>query len=541
MNTSCLKRSTLAAVMIAASSAWLCRASGAAQPTPSDWDDRIKLGVHAYNTGENRVAFETFSKLMTEGGTKFGASDGRMARIYVNMGEVYDAEHQYAYAEECLKRGLNVARAGYGEQSPQTLPALVDLAQTYVHEGKAAQAQPLLKQALAIAERPAGDAQLQPFVAVIEANLGSMYFAGGNLEAAEPHFKHAAQVAAECFGASHQWATTISAMYAACLRALGKSAEAKAVQQAALAKANENESAIAVWNVEIGKADAALSQEKYSDAEAALKQALQASQQLAAEPMLRALALARYGKLLLLQNKPPLAIEQLKAAQAIADSVLGLEDPSVLARAKQLAELEKSQDQFPDAEPLYSRLAAHAKKQYGESSQEYASALADLGGLYNSWAQYPKAAATYSKLLAWQEKQFGAASEKLIPTLVALATATGNNTKYLAEVNEQAEGYLKRAADIAAQHFGKGSKEQAAILDDFSYYYQKRLSWDKAIQMCAKVVAADEKNFGPSSSETAKALEHYAVVLRAAGLRDQAEPVEARIEKIKGTGSPANP
>ena len=87
------------------------------------------------------------------------------------------------------------------------------------------------------------------------------------------------------------------------------------------------------------------------------------------------------------------------------------------------------------------------------------------------------------------------------------------------------------------KHFGKNSKELAAVLDPLSHYYQRRLEWDKAAKTCTLVITADEKNFGPNSAETVKALEHYAVVLRAAGLRDQAEPIEARIAKIKGTKS----
>ena len=63
------------------------------------------------------------------------------------------------------------------------------------------------------------------------------------------------------------------------------------------------------------------------------------------------------------------------------------------------------------------------------------------------------------------------------------------------------------------------------------------IDWDKAEKTCTQVITANEKNFGPDSADTIKALEHYAVVLRAAGLRDQAELIEARIAKIRGTKS----
>lgn len=510
-----------------------------AKEPPSDWDEQIKLGVRAYETGENRAAFATFSKLMAEGSRTLGASDGHMARIYTNMGALYNEQKEYRYAEECLKRGLNIAQTGYGAGSLQSVPALIDLAQVYVNEGKDAKAQPLFKQALAIVSKP-GDSDLLPYVAVIEANIGAMYFAEGNYAFGEPHLKRALEIATKSLGASHKWTVTIEGMYATCLRAEGKKKEAKAAEQAAVAKANETDSPIAIWNRQIGLADDATAAKKYTEAEAALKLALQASQAISAEPMLQAVVLTRYGQLCLLQDKPAMAIEKLKAAQTIADSVMGLEDSAVLDHAKQLADLERAHEQYADAEPLYIRLLARAKKQSGPESNEYAQALTDIAGLYNSWGQYPKAVPYYQKLLVLQEKQFGPDSDKVIPTLVALGTVAQNNTKFFSEVNETSEGYFKRAVDIATKHFGKNSKESTDVLVALSTYYQRHFDWDKATRTCNEVIKADEKNFGPNSPETVKALEHYAVVLRAAGLRNEAEPVEARIQQLKGPKNPSD-
>lgn len=520
--------------MLASSSSNLNLAASAATELPSDWEDRIRLGVRSYDRGESRAAFDTFSKLMVEGASKLGASDGRMARLYTNMGEVYSQQEQYAYAEDCLKKGLNIAQTGYGKNSMQSVPALINLAQMYVRQGKHAKAQPLFKQALAIVDKPDND-ELLPYVAVIETDIGGMYFAAGNYAFGEPHFKRALELATKSLGAGHEWTTTIGGMYATCLHAMGKSKEAKAVEKAAMAKANEMQSPVTLWNKQIAIADDAIAAKQLPDAEAALKLAMQAAQELTAEPMLQVLTLTRYGQLLILQDKPVMAIEKWKTAQALADSILGPDDKAVLDHAKQLADLEKNRHQYREAEPLYLRLVVNAKKQFGPESDEYASALADLADLYSSSAQYPQAANYYTKLFALQEKKFGTDSEKLIPVLVALANSSQNNTKYFTEVNDKAEQHLKRAAGIATKHYGKDSKELAGILDALSHYYQKHFDWEKAAKTCTLVVAATEKNYGADSAETIKALERYAVVLRAGGMRNQAEPIEARIAKIKGT------
>jgi len=132
-----------------------------------------------------------------------------------------------------------------------------------------------------------------------------------------------------------------------------------------------------------------------------------------------------------------------------------------------------------------------------------------------------------------QEKRFGFDDERLIPVLVALASATQGNTSHFLEVDAKAEGYCNRAAAIASKKFGKNSKEVANILDALSRYYQRLFDWDKAKKACTQVIACDEKTFGPESPETLKAMEHYSMVLRAAGLREDAERIEAKIAKIK--------
>lgn len=522
---------SLTLTMLVASASVMEVAPGCAAELPADWQDRVRVGVHAYETGDNKWAFDRFSKLMTEGELKFGGSDGRMARLYTNMGEVYSQQARYDYAIQCLKRGLTVAEKGYGANSLQTVPALIDLAQVYVKQGNFAQAEPLFKRALAIVDKP-DDEKLFPYLAVVETDLGAMLFADGRFAAAEPHLKRAVAVANKSIGTNHKWTTTIGAMHAACLKQLGRTKEAKAIERAAVAKANEIQSPIFIWNKQIGIADEAMAHKQFPNAETALKAALVAAQKLTEEPMLQVVTLTKYGQFFLLQQQPELAIEKLKEAQALADGVLGLEDPSVLQRARQLADLQRKKGQYADAEPLCLRLVAQAKAQFGPESEEYATELASLASLYNSWGQYPKATTSYAKALGLLEKKFGLESDKLIPVLVELGKIGPNGRPYL-QGDQTTEDYFKRAIKIATAKFGKDSKEVVTVLDALSNHYQKHHEWDKSAKVCTQIIAADEKNFGPDSTETMKALEQYAGVLQMMGQKNAADSVEARIAKIK--------
>ena len=510
----------------------LDRAATAASELPSSWQERIKAGVHAYETGDNHWAFERNSRLMMDGEAKFGRTDGRMARLYTNMGEVYSRQERYEYAIQCLKQGLSVAEKAYGENSLETVPALIDLAQVYVHLANYGQAQPLLKRALAIVDKP-GEDDLLPYLVVIETNLASMYFAEAKYDISEAHFKRAVLAATRSLGANHQWTTTIEAMYAASLRQLGKTKEAKAIERAAVAKANEIQSPIFIWYKQIGLADEAVAGKQFRDAEAALKRALEASQKLPEEPMLQVLTLSRYGQMFLLQELPELAIAKLKQAQALADTALGLEDKAVLEHAKQLADLESKKGQYLDAEPLYVRLVANARKQFGPESEQYTEALICLARLYNSCGYYQKATNNYSKALPLLEKQYGPDSEKLVPILVELGKEL-HGRPYISGTEQKPETYLLRASSIATKKFGKDSKELVEVLDVLSKYYERHLEWSKAAKTFDQIIAADEKIYGPENSVTVKALERYAGVLEMFGRKNAAAAIEARISKIKG-------
>lgn len=513
-------------------------AANAAADLPSDWEERLRLTVYAYETGDSKWAFDRASKLMMDGERKFGESDGRMARLYTNMGEVYSQQERFEYAVQCLKRGLNVAEKAYGQNSLETVPALIDLAQVYVHQGNYGQAQQFFKRALAVVDKP-GDDELLPYLAVIEANLGSMYFAEAKSDISEPHFKRAVAAATKSLGANHQWTTTIEGMYAASLKQLGKTKEAKAIERAAVAKANEIQSPIFIWHKQIGLADAAMVGKQFRDAETALKRALDAAQKLPEEPMLQVVTLNKYGQFYLLQDLPELAITKLKQAQTLADGALGAEDKSVLEHAKKLALLESSKGQYYDAEPLYVRLVNNSKKQFGPESPETAAALLDLAGLYKSCGQYTKAKSYYSKVLPLLEKQLGPESEKLIPILVELGKEEGGRP-YIYDVEQKPEEHLLRASQIATQKCGKDSKELVEVLNVLSRYYEKHLEWAKAAKTFDQIIAADEKIYGPESTVTLKALERYAGVLEMYGRKNAAAAIEARINKIKGPKTEAD-
>lgn len=498
---------------------------------PADWQERVKLGVYAYERNETRWAFDRNSKLMMDGESKFGSSDGRMARLYTNMGEVYSQQERYEYAIECLKKGLAVAEKAYGQNSLETVPALIDLAQVYVHQANYSQAQPLFKRALGIVDKPDDD-KLLAYVAVIEADLGSMYFAESKFDISEPHFRRAVSAANKSIGPNHQWTTTMGGMLAASLRQLGRTKEAKAMERAAVAKANEIQSPMFIWYKQIGLADAAIANKEFREADTALKVALEAAQKLPEEPMLQIVTLTKHGQLFLLQQLPELAIVKLKQAQALADVTLGLEDNSVLEHAKQLADLESSKGQYADAEPLYLRLVTQAKKLFGPESEQYASALVSLAALCNSSGQYAKATNYYSKALPLMEKQYGSNSDKLIPVLVELGKEL-NGRPYIFEGQPKNEEYLLRAVKLATEKYGKDSKGEVEVLTVLSKYYEKHLEWAKAAKTFTQIIPADEKIYGPESPVTVKALERYVGVLEMIGRKTAAAEIEARINKIK--------
>ena len=107
------------------------------------------------------------------------------ANVMTALGGALEEEDRYAEAEPLLRRGLDALQRAVGEEHPDTLQAMNNVAfAVYRGQGKLAEAEPMLDKALALSRRVLGEQHRNTLITMN--NLGEVYRMQGKLVEAEP-------------------------------------------------------------------------------------------------------------------------------------------------------------------------------------------------------------------------------------------------------------------------------------------------------------------------------------------------------------------
>lgn len=230
------------------------------------------------------------------------------------------------------------------------------------------------------------------------------------------------------------------------------------------------------------------------------------------------------------------AIEPAQRAIAISERTFGPEHPNTATALNNLGLLYQASGAYATAAPLFLRALAIREKAVGPEHPDTAAALSNLAALYYTTGAYAKAEPLYERALAIQEKALGPANPATIPSLNNLAElyrATGEYAK--------AEPLYKHAIAIA-DTLGPDGPATASALNNLGLLYQTTRAYAKAEPLFQRALAIDEKARGLEHPDTATALNNLAELYRADGEYAKAEPLQLRALAIREkTLGPENP
>jgi tetratricopeptide (TPR) repeat protein len=236
------------------------------------------------------------------------------ARLFHEMGVLFDAKAAYSDAEPLKRRVVEIFEASYGNEHPYVAMALNNLAQLLQDTNRLAEAEPLMRRALAIDEASYG--LDHPNVAIRLNNLAQLLKATNRLAEAEPLMRRALQIDEASYGLDHPEVATDLNNLAQLLQATNRLAEAEPLMARV---------------VEIFENSYGNDHPNVATALNNLAQLLQATNRLAeAEPMMR-------------------------RALAIDEASYGLDHPAVATDLNNLAGLLQATNRLSEAEPLIGR------------------------------------------------------------------------------------------------------------------------------------------------------------------------------------------
>ena len=154
------------------------------------------------------------------------------ARLFHEMGVLFDAKAAYSDAEPLKRRVVEIFEASYGNEHPNVATPLSNLASHLFRTNRLAEAEPLMRRALAIDEASYG--LDHPNVAIRLNNLAQLLKATNRPAEAEPLMRRALQIDEASYGLDHPNVAIRLNNLAGLLRATNRLAEAEPMYRRAL-------------------------------------------------------------------------------------------------------------------------------------------------------------------------------------------------------------------------------------------------------------------------------------------------------------------
>jgi tetratricopeptide (TPR) repeat protein len=330
------------------------------------------------------------------------------ARLFNDLGVLFDIKADYAEAETLKRRALAIFETSLGPDHPNVATNLNNLAQLLHATNRLAEAEPLMRRALAIDETSYGPDH--PDVAINLNNLALLLKDTNRLAEAEPLCRRALAIFETSVGPDHPSVATNLNNLAALLQATNRLAEAEPLCRRALA----------IDETSYGPDHPNVATDLNN-----LASLLHATNRLVeAEPLMRrALAIDETGYgldhpgvaidlnnlALLLKNTNRLAEAEplMRRALAIDEKSFGPDHPNVAIRLNNLAQLFKATNRLGEAEPLMCRALAIDERSYGTDHPSVGVDVGNLAGLLEATGCHAEAEPFRRRALAIHEVSLG--------------------------------------------------------------------------------------------------------------------------------------
>ncbi len=203
-----------------------------------------------------------------------------------------------------------------------------------------------------------------------------------------------------------------------------------------------------------------------------------------------------------------------------------------------IARLYQEQGRYAEAEPLYVRALAIAKKQLGSNHSDIAASMNNLAGLYKDIGRYQEAELLYVEALAITEEELSTNHPNTSTSLNNLAGLYKDIGRY-----QEAEPLYLRALAIREEQLGANHPDTAQSLNNLAFLYESVGRYQEAEPLYVRALAISEEQLGANHPSTAISLNNLAGLYKDIGRYQEAEPLYVRAldinEKQLGENHPS--
>lgn len=245
------------------------------------------------------------------------------------------------------------------------------------------------------------------------------------------------------------------------------------------------------------------------------------------DKLAEALRLADQAALLRKQGRYDEAIPIVERWLAIVEKALGPRDPNVATALNNLGTLYQDKGDYAKAEPIFKRALAIRENAVGPGHPDVAKDLNNLAALYYYKGDHSNAEPLYLRALAIVEKALGPWDELVAALLNNLGQLYKEKGDYL-----KAEPLYERALAIDEKVLGQEHPSVATALGSLAELYRAKGEYLKAVPLYQRALAIDEKVLGPKHPAVAIALGNFSLLYEAQGVIAKAVALRTRAADI---------
>ncbi|MEZ6235177.1 MAG: tetratricopeptide repeat protein [Phycisphaerales bacterium] len=420
------------------------------------------------------------------------------AELHHVVGNVYLSLGLYPEAEEHIPVAAEIRRRILGEEHPDTLATMPNVATLYLDQGRFADAEAMHSQTLEVQRRVLGGEH--PDTLASMNNLVNLYKAQGRYAEAEPLALETLEIKRRVLGQEHPETLASMNNLATLYLDQGRYAEAQPLFQQTLEAMRRvlgekhPNTLMSVHNLALlyGR------QGRYADAEPLALETLEITRRVLGEEHPDTLASMNYLALLYrVQGRYAEAEPLLAQALEFQRRVLGQEHPHTLVSMGNLALLYRDQRRYAEAEPLHARVLELHRRVLGEEHVSTLGSITNLGNLYNSMGRYEDAAGMFEQSLPIKRRVLGMQHPYTAIAMRGLATAYDHLDRHdeaLPLWSELLNLQLARAESPEADASTLNAAAWTLLTHDIEQLRDPRRALAYAERACAMEEAADGAN-----------------------------------------------
>jgi tetratricopeptide (TPR) repeat protein len=428
-------------------------------------DLNYQAGLHL-ERGDNAGAEPLLRQALELYRAILGENHPDYVRSLSNLAELYRERGDHAAAEPLLRQALEVERAVLGENHPLYATRLISLGELYRDKGDFAKAEPLLRQALEI--RRAARAESRLDYASSLNSLALLYRDRSDFERAEALLQEALEVKRDAMGESHSVYASGLEELARLYQQTGDFGKAEALRRRAL---------------EIKRA--ALS-ERHPDYASSLHQ---------------------LAVLYDLKGDYVQAGALLRQALEVYRATLGERHPDYASILMELAVLHQQMGDYAQAEPLLRQALEVYRATLGERHPNFAVILQNLAVLYSKMGDYARPRLLYRQALEITRSALGERHPDCARGLHNLAISYMETDDHA-----QAESLLRQALEIRRSALGERHPDYAVILHTLAGLYQAMGDHAAALPLCRQTLEVTRAALGEHHPQYAASLHNLALL-----------------------------